>query len=141
MGPRWRQRPLSSAAGASKRKKDLQAERRANDAILLAQVRGGIALARARAPRPACVHELHGVRLRLFETVADGAERSHVLRLLLHPHELAQAGVPAQQVRRLFDRERIELLQPCDRDSLRLAAPLVAGDVVVDLARAEDESR
>src|SRR6059058_1698590 len=135
MGPRWRQRPLSSAAGASKY--ELQAERRANDAVLLAQVRGGIALARARAPRPACVHELHGVRLRLFETVADGAERSHVLRLLLHPHELAQAGVPAQQVRRLLDRERIELLQPCDRDSLRLAAPLVAGDVVVDLPRAE----
>src|SRR5438270_9501932 len=139
MGPRWRQRPLSSAAGASKY--ELQPERRANDAVLLAQVRGGIPLARARAPRPSRVHELHGVRLRLLETVADGAERSHVLRLLLHPDELAQARVAAQQIRRLLHRERIQLLEARDRNALRLAAPLVAGDVVVDLARAQDETR
>src|SRR5581483_12297393 len=77
----------------------------------------------------------------LLETVANGAERSHVLRLLLHPDELAQVRVAAQEVRRLLDRERIELLEPRDCDAFGLGAPLVAGDVVVDLARAEDETR
>jgi hypothetical protein len=71
--------------------------------------------------------------------VPDRAPRSHVLRLLLRPHDLAESRVAAKRLGDGLCRERIELLDPRDRDGVRALAQLVADDVVVDLAGAKDQ--
>src|SRR5438445_4674461 len=116
-------------------------ERLPHDAVLLAQMRRRIALARARAPGAPDVPENDALGLRLLEAVADRPPRTHVLRLLLRPHDLAEVRVAAEEPGRLLDRERVELLEPRDRDRLGARPLLVADDVVVDLALAEDEPR
>jgi hypothetical protein len=102
-------------------------------------VRGRISLARARTPWAADVEERHAFGLRLLEPVADRPPGTHVLRLLLRPDDLAEVRVPAQERRRLLDRERIELLDPGDGDEVGARAVLVTGDVVVDLSRTKNE--
>src|SRR5579862_2137102 len=92
-------------------------ERGADDAVLLAQVRGRIPLARARAPRAADVEERDALRLRLLEPVANRPPCAHVLRLFLHPDELAEVRVAGEQRLRLLDREGIQLLEPRNGDS------------------------
>src|SRR5262249_27797298 len=116
-------------------------KRRAHDPVLLAQVRGRVALARARPPRPADVEEGHPFGLRLLEPVPEGAPGAHVLRLLLGPHELAEVRIGPDPRSRLLDRERVELLDARHRNGRRALAVLVADDVVVDLALAEHEPR
>src|ERR671930_6107 len=84
-------KPRPAAAGLAPRSaQTLLAQRLADDAILLAQVRGRVALARARPPRPADVpkHDTH--RQRLLEPVPDRAPGAHVLRLFLCPDELLE---------------------------------------------------
>src|SRR5439155_16933391 len=119
----------------------LRAERRANDAVLLAQVRRRIALARRRAPRAADVDERHLPRLRLLEPVPDGAPGAHVLRLLLRPDDLFESRVRAQQLGSRGDRERVELLEPRDGYLLGRRTLLVPGNVVVELPRGEHQPR
>src|SRR5436190_20362334 len=118
--PRACSRPSSAAAAAPE---DL-AQSFAQDAVLLAQVRGGVALARAGAPRPADEAERHALRRPFvsdravgdaserLEPVPDRAPRAHVLRLLLRPDELLEIRERLDQLGRGGDRERIELLQP-----------------------------
>ena len=52
----------------------------------------------------------------------------------------SQVGIPADELGRLRDGKRIELLEPRDGDRFGRGSCLVADDVVVDLARAENES-
>src|SRR5207248_3774004 len=127
-GPERRGRPLPAAEGFP------------DDAVLLAAVRGRIALARARAPRTAGVAERNRLRKRLLEPVPDRPPGAHVLRLLLRPDDLLEARVRAEHLRRRLDRERIELLEARHRDVLGTLARLVPDDVVVELPGAEDES-
>src|SRR2546426_8358195 len=85
------------------------------DPCLLGLVRGGIPFGRARALRAPDVahghvgaHELAGLR-------QHGLLRSPISRLLLHPHDLPQVGIPADQRRQLLAGERIQELHPTDR--------------------------
>src|SRR5438067_1863203 len=76
----------------------LDAERLADDPVLLAQVRRRVALARAGAPRTADVAERRPLWKRLLEPVADRAPGAHVLRLLLRPDDLLERRVGAQEL-------------------------------------------
>src|SRR3954467_9088719 len=60
-------RGLSRKPGERRRR-----ERRADDPVLLAHVRGGIALARTRPPRPTDVEERNGVGLRPLQPGGGG---------------------------------------------------------------------
>ena len=102
-------------------------------------MRGRIALARARTPRAADEAQRHAVGLRLLEPVPDRTPRAHVLRLLLHPHDLGEIRIASRQLGRGLDGERVELLEPGDRDVLGARVALAADEVVVDLPRAEHE--
>src|ERR671931_502902 len=92
-------------------------KRGADDAVLLAQVSRGIALAWTGAPRPAGIDERDlRIAQRRLEAMADRPPRAHVLRLLLRPRDLAQVRIRGHQPGVRVDRERIELLEPGDRD-------------------------
>ena len=56
---------------------------------------------------------------RLLEPVADRPPRAHVLRLLLGPHDLAEPRIPSQKRLHRLDGERVELLEPRDRNPAR----------------------
>src|SRR4051812_38071194 len=99
-------------------------------------MRRGIALGGARTPGAADVAHGDAAR-RLLEAVADRAPRAHVLRLLLCPDDLLEVRVRVDQPVRRDDRERIELLDPRDRDAVVGARIFPADDVVVDLPGAE----
>ena len=71
--------------------------------------------------------------------MAGRAPGAHVLRLLLRPHDLLERRVRRDQLPRRLDRERVQLLEPRDRDAFGVLVRLVADDVVVDLSRAENE--
>src|SRR3954468_6675591 len=114
-------------------------QRFADDPVLLAQVCRRVALARARPPGAADVAEPDAWRQVLLEAVPNRAPRPHVLRLLLGPDDLRKARIRRDEGGLLLDRERIQLLDPCDRDVFGGLAQLVPGEVVVDLAGAEDE--
>src|SRR5437773_12356999 len=106
----------------------------AQDAVLIAQVGGRVALTGARPPGSSGVAEGDALGQRLFEPVPDRAPRTHVLRLFLRPDELFQVRVRAHELGRRQDRERVELLQPAEREPRSLPPPLVAGGAVVALA-------
>src|SRR5262249_17823338 len=109
--------------------------------VLLAEMRGRIALARARTPRPADVEQRHAFGLRLLQAVPERAPRAHVLRLLLGPHDLAHVRIAAHELGGLLDPERIWPLDPGHGDAPPRIAVLVADDVVVDLPLTEHEPR
>src|ERR1700675_1020909 len=102
-------------AGAHAPRKEALArsESSADDAVLLAQVRGGITLARARAPGSSDVAERDsGFLQRRLEPVPDRSPRTHVLRLLLRPHDFAQVRVAGDELRIGVDGERIKVAEP-----------------------------
>src|SRR4029077_5225235 len=108
----------------------------------LDEMRGRVALARARTPGTADVAEVRDATRLLagvLETVANRAVCPHVERLLLRPDELGELRIGAEQGDDLPHRERIQLLDPSDRDRRRPDPSLVTGQVVVDLSRAENE--
>src|SRR5207302_9027579 len=95
----WAARRLTlDAAPPSRLRASLAPERFPDDPVLLAQVGGGIALARARAPRPAGVVERHRLGQGLLEPVADRAPGAHVLRLLLRPDDLLERRIRPQEL-------------------------------------------
>ena len=71
--------------------------------------------------------------------MADRAPRTHVLRLLLRPHDLLEPRHRGDQTSERLDRERIELLEPRDGDARRLWTLLMPNDVIVDLAATENK--
>src|SRR3954453_13853414 len=99
-------------AGASVR--EALRERFAGDPVLLEQVRGRVALARAGPPRAADEAEADAFRQRVLEAVTDRAPRPHVLRLLLRPDDLLERGIAVRERGGGLDRERVELLDPGD---------------------------
>src|SRR3954451_6045799 len=103
--PAWCSRARLGAGGPE------LAQRVADDPVLLAQVRGRIALTRARAPRPAGEAEADPFRQGLFEAVPDRAPGARVLRLLLSPDQLFEVRERADERGRSRDRKRVELLQ------------------------------
>ena len=60
---------------------------------------------------------------RLLEPVADRAPGAHVLRLLLRPDDLVERRVRRDELARRLDRERVELLEPGDRDLVGVLRP------------------
>ena len=99
----------AQAVRSAKRRRDARAslatraqleQRCADDPVLLAQVRGRVALARARAPRPADVAQRDARGQRLLEAVPDRPPGAHVLRLLLRPDDLLQVRVRPRRARR-----------------------------------------
>ena len=96
------------------------AERGPDDAVLLDLVRGRIALARRGAPGAADVGDAGDRRAGaggVVEPMADRAPGAHVLRLLLRPDDLLEAAAaPRCSSASGLDRERVELLEPRDRD-------------------------
>src|SRR4051794_36829393 len=75
----------------------------------------------------------------LFEPVAEGAPGAHVLRLLLRPDDLLEPRIRRDELACRVDWEWVELLDSRDGDVGGRRARLVPDEVVVDLARAEDE--
>src|ERR1700720_467746 len=134
----WSSSAAAPAAGVNSSAREpgerRRRERRTDDSVLLAQMRGRIALARARAPRAADVEERHGLGLRFLEPMPKWPPRAHVLRLLLRPYDLAQIRIVAKKRSRVFDRERVQLLDSRHCHARRAFAVLVSDDVVVDLA-------
>ena len=138
-GPRLAARAVDARRRRAKRRRR---QGRAHDPVLLAQMRGRIALARARAPGAADVVQRHAVGLRLLEPVPDRPPRAHVLRLLLHPDDLAQV--------RIARRRAPSPSRPGTGRAARSARPrpgpatpsqqLVADDVVVHLPLADDQA-
>src|SRR6186713_2814018 len=122
-----------------RRRYRLGVQRFVNDAVLLDEVRGRVALAWAGAPRTAAVAQLDLGRQALLQPVPDRAPGAHVLRLLLRPHDFAEIRVAGEHGLCALGRERIELLEPGDGDAARICALLVTGDVVIDLPLAEHE--
>ena len=117
------------------------AERSAHDAILLALVRGRIALARRGAPRAADIRDPRDRGAgsgRVVEPVSDRAPGPHVLRLLLRPDDLLEPRQAARAWRRL--RPETGRAARAGRRRHGRAGPLVvADDVEVHLAAAEHE--
>src|SRR5205814_907985 len=87
-----------------------RAENGAHDAILLPQVGGRVALARARTPTAPDVTDRHRTR-GILEPVTKRAPGTHVLGLFLRPDELRQARVRRKQLAHGVHRERVELLE------------------------------
>ena len=84
--------------------------------VLLAVVRGRVALARARAPGAARVAQPHARRQRVLEPVAHRAPGAHVLRLLLGPDDLRRGPRMSASSSASSARERVELLDAGDGD-------------------------
>src|SRR5947208_9493243 len=109
------------------------------DPRLLGLVCRGIALRGARALRSPDVAYGHVGADELTQLRQHELLRPHVAWLLLHPHDLAQLGVPADQRRQLLARERIEQLHPGDRHVPGLGPRRSEREVVVHLAAAQYE--
>src|SRR2546423_15091884 len=92
--------PISGGLGSRERRRD--------DPRLLGLVRRGIPFRRARALRAPDVAYGHFGADELAELRQHELLRPHVARLFLHPHDLAQGGVPANQRRQFLAWERIE---------------------------------
>ena len=73
--------------------------------------------------------------------MADRPPGTHVLRLLLCPHDLVQIGIRRHELGVRVHGERVQLLEPGNRDLVRSRPLLVPHDVVVHLSRADDEAR
>src|SRR3954468_3767908 len=129
--------PLARLLRRIHRNRNAQVERGPDDPGLLHGVRGRVALARRGALRPADVAELDVGRQDLQQARRHVRAGAHVARLLLHPHDLAQVRVALDLLEDLRLRERIEELDPGDRDALVVLAGRMALEVVVELARAE----
>src|SRR3954453_10998995 len=111
----------------------------ADDSVLLAAVRHGVALARGGAQLAADVVVVDALGQDLVEPVIHVGAGSHVLRLLLNPDDLLQARVAGEQLDELLLRERVQQLYARDRDVPRGLPLFVADDVVVDLHAAQHE--
>src|SRR5688572_27595997 len=85
-----------------------EVERGADDAGLLDRVGGRVALARRRALRPADVTELERRGQDVQQARGHVGARTHVPRLLLRPHDLAQVRVPRHLVEDLLLWERVQ---------------------------------
>src|SRR5213595_2626995 len=116
-----------------------RSERRRYDPCLLGLVRRGIAFRRARPLRSPDVAYGHLGPDELAELRQHELLGTHVARLLLYPHDLAQVGILADQRRQLLARERIEQLHPGDRHVLGLRPRRGECEVVVHLAATQDE--
>jgi len=77
---------------------------------------------------------------RLLQPVPDLVPRALVLGLLLAPDDLLRVRIPRNRARVLLDRERIELLDPHDRDAIELLRAARLDELVVDLAAAEHDA-
>src|SRR5213078_1199487 len=116
-----------------------RSERSRYDPRLLDLVRRGVAFRRARPLRPPDIAYRHLGAHQLAELRQHELLWTHVARLFLHPHDLAQVGILADQRRQLFARERIEQLHPGDRHVLGLRPRRGECEVVVHLAATQDE--
>src|SRR5436190_18163248 len=114
-------------------------ERLLEQRLLLLLVQVGVADRRQRRRRPAGVAEALSLAHVLVDVVLDEEPRALVLRLVLAPHDLAQARVFLELGSERLVRERIELLDADNRDVGVLAVGAGADEVVVDLARAGDQ--
>src|SRR5205807_1845893 len=118
-----------------------QVQRGADDPRLLLDVGDRIALARRCALGPPDVAEAQALGEHLQQARRHVRAGAHVARLLLDPDDLAQVGVAVDELEDLLLGERIEQLDTTDRHARVPLAVGVADDVVVDLARAEDDAR
>src|SRR5215467_4634763 len=75
----------------------------------------------------------------LFDAPVDKGPGAHILRLLLAPDDLGVA-VALQHFGQRIERERIELLNPHQRDALLSALGAVLCQIEIDLARAQHDA-
>src|SRR4051812_22208432 len=131
---------LAGFLGRVDRHPHARVERGPDDPVLLERVGGRVALARARALGPADVAELEVAREDVQQARRHVRAGAHVPRLLLDPQDLAQVRVARDLLQDLGLGEGVEQLDAGDRDVLLALARGVALEVVVDLARAEDQA-
>src|ERR1700729_3110028 len=110
-------------------------QRGRDDPVLLVRVGDRVALAGRRALGAADVAELEVPREDLHEARAHVGAGAHVARLLLDPHDLLERRIALGKGEDFSLRERIQQLDAADRDARVVLARLVAGELVVDLAR------
>src|SRR3954451_11253339 len=118
---------------------DREVEHGLDDARLLGDVGGRIALARARALGAADVAEAQPLGEDLHEPREHVRAGAHVARLLLDPDDLLEVRVGADDLVDLRLGEGVQELDAPDGDAVVALARRMADEVVVDLAGAEDE--
>src|SRR5579875_858783 len=118
-----------------------EVERGGDDPLLLEGVGDRVSLAGGRPLGPPDVPELELRREDLPQPSGHVGAGTHVARLLLHPHQLAQPRVARDQGQQLALRERVEQLHPADRHLRALGPPLMPDQLVVELAAAQDQAR
>ena len=94
---------------------------------------------------PACVkHVLPVMVLRVVQQRLDPrlgeTPRARVQRLFLRPNDVLGVGIHVQVLLQLGPRERIQLLDPCDRGVLDLLVDAVLVQRGIDLPGAEDDT-
>ena len=65
--------------------------------------------------------------------------RAHVGRLFLHPEDLLQVGIAANQRHDVVDRQRVQQLHARDGEVAHTVAPRVQHQVVIDATRAQQQ--
>src|SRR5688572_20698834 len=92
---------------------------------------------RARIPAATDVAKRPAPVDQLLDERADELPRAHVLRLLLHPAHFPDVRIRAQHRPQLLERERVELLDPDERDIRVRLALLTRHEIDVHLAAAQ----
>src|SRR5690606_18978377 len=115
-------------------------ERGGHERLLLTHVQRVDARRRRRRARTAGVEQLMLVGQRFLETVADRIPRGLVLQFFLTPYALRRVRIAADRPRILFNRERVELLDAHNCDTVELLGATSLDELVVDLAAAEHDS-
>src|SRR5690606_37032163 len=112
---------------------------RGDQRFLLANVQRVDAGRGRRGARPSCIEKLMLVGQRLLQAVPDLVPRTLILRLFLAPDDLLRIRIVLDRARVLLDRERIQLLDPDQRDAVELLRAASLRELVVDLAAAEHD--
>src|ERR1035437_2408718 len=115
--------PLIVPASAESTWSSWLPESRADESQLLSPVSGRVALGGARSFRPRDVDERDLRREEVADLARRRLARTHVARLFLGPDHRLQSRVPGDQPAQLIAGERVEKLDPGNRDVGRLCAP------------------
>src|SRR5688572_20045983 len=112
-----------------------------DDLLLLDLVASGGACGRACRGWAEEAGEGEPVEEPLAEAAADVGPRAHVLGLFLHPEDRGLGAESGEGCADHLFGQRVELLEPQDRDVFALLVGAVLLELVVELAAAEEHAR
>src|SRR5690606_16903517 len=115
-------------------------ERRGDERLLLPHVQGVDARRGCGSARATGIEQLVLAAQRLLQAVPNLVPRALILGLFLTPDDFLGVLEALDDASILVDRERIQLLDPNQSDTFDAFVAPVLGEVVVDLAAAEDDA-